>query len=272
MSHPPIGSATPAGSTLRGVVAALAGVALLAHLFFAWERAPWILIMDQVFFAWASHLTQRSWAVDVLIVQVLPSNTAKIVPILGCAMWLFLEQRRLGRSTAFFGHILIGSFLAMAAARVVQNVSAYRPRPLHNPDLTYQLPFGIEPTILEGWSSFPSDTSALAFSIAAGLFVVSRRVGVAVMLWTIIVVAFPRAYAGLHYPSDLLGGALIGLICTLTIAPPLLRAARARIAWTIPERWQSAVWTAAFLYLLQMSTMFDDLRFYGSYAKAVLGL
>lgn len=244
---------------------------LLAYFSTGWTQNPWIIAMDHAFFVIFNHITQQSWALDTIIVQIFRTNTAKIVPLLACVVWLLFERRHRGQSIAFFGHLLLGSLLAMTASRLMQNFSSHRPRPLHNPDLGYQLPFGIETSVLEGWSSFPSDTSALAFAIVAGIFLTSRRLGAAAFLWATVVVAFPRAYAGLHYPSDLIGGALIGLLCTLGAAPLILRAIANNVTLVINEKWMPFLWTLAFLYMFQMGAMFDDVRAYGSFAKEVLG-
>lgn len=244
---------------------------LLTYFFLGWSQAPWILAMDHEFFAFFGRMTQQSWALDTLIVQIFRTDTAKILPMLACVVWLLFECRRQRRSISFFGQLLLGSFLAMTLSRLMQNFSAHRPRPLHNPDLAYVLPHGIDTSTLAGWSSFPSDTSSLAFAIAAGILLASSRLGVAAFLWTIVVVAFPRAYAGLHYPSDLIGGALIGLFCTLGAAPLIIRAITSKVSLVADEKWMPMMWTLAFLYMFQMGAMFDDVRGYGSYVKAVLG-
>lgn len=149
--------------------------------------------------------------------------------------------------------------------------AAHRPRPLHNPSIDYQLPFGIQDSVLKGWSSFPSDTSALAFSIVAGIFMASTRLGLAALAWAVMVVSFPRAYAGLHYPSDLLGGALIGFLCTICAVPVVQCLAVSKPVAAIPVKWHPLLWVLAFFYLFQMGTMFNDIRAYGSYVKTVFG-
>lgn len=245
---------------------------LFLYLFIGWSKSPWIIAVDHGFFDVFGSITRQSWALDTLIVQMFRTNTAKIMPLLACIVWLLFERRRQGEDIVFFSHLLVGSFLAMTLSRVMQNFSAYRPRPLHNPGIEYQLPFGIETSTLEGWSSFPSDTSSLAFSIVAGIFLVSNRLGVAAFLWTLVVVAFPRAYAGLHYPSDLIGGAFIGFICTIGAAPLLFYVINRRVKLVIEEKWMPLLWTLAFLYMFQMASMFDDVRRYGSFAKEIFGL
>ena len=263
-------TASRSGDTHKQLLICLVCTLLLAYLFIGWESTSWIVAMDQAFFSTFGLITQKSWAMDTLIVQMFRTNTAKIVPLLGCIVWLLFEWRRQGRSLVFFAQLLLGSFLAMSLSRVMQNFSSYRPRPLHNESVDYQLPFGIDNAALEGWSSFPSDTSALAFAIATGIFLASRRLGIEAFLWVAVVVAFPRAYAGLHYPSDLIAGALIGLFCTAGAAPLILNAAASRVRLTVDEKWMPLLWTLGFLYMFQLGAMFDDVRAYGSFLKEVL--
>ncbi len=58
-------------------------------------------------------------------------------------------------------------------------------------------------------SSFPSIPIEVAFCFAAGAWYANRRVGkVLIVLGTLY--ALSRVYAGVHYPSDVIAGALIG--------------------------------------------------------------
>ncbi|WP_240913070.1 undecaprenyl-diphosphatase [Paenibacillus favisporus] len=60
-------------------------------------------------------------------------------------------------------------------------------------------------------ASFPSDHSIGAFAIAAIFMIYRRSEGV---IWLILAacIAFSRVWTGVHYPFDVLGGALIGII------------------------------------------------------------
>jgi undecaprenyl-diphosphatase len=60
-----------------------------------------------------------------------------------------------------------------------------------------------------GDPSFPSDHAAAAFAIALAVFAVSARAG-AVFLLAATAIAVSRVALGLHYPSDVLAGALVG--------------------------------------------------------------
>lgn len=57
--------------------------------------------------------------------------------------------------------------------------------------------------------SFPSDHATAAFAIAFAVFFLARRVG-AGFLVAATLVALSRVFIGLHYPSDVVAGVLIG--------------------------------------------------------------
>ena len=65
--------------------------------------------------------------------------------------------------------------------------------------------------------SFPSDHAVAAFAIAFSVaFLGSRRVG-ALFLIGAAAVGLTRVFVGLHYPGDVAGGALVGLVAALTV-------------------------------------------------------
>lgn len=59
--------------------------------------------------------------------------------------------------------------------------------------------------------SFPSDHAVMAGAVAAGLLIVSRRLGVIASLFALLI-AFARVYIGAHYPWDVVAGLALGAI------------------------------------------------------------
>ena len=64
-------------------------------------------------------------------------------------------------------------------------------------------------TIVETWSSFPSDHAVLWFAVATTVLLASRRLGVAMLIYS-AVLAVGRVYVGAHNPTDVLAGGLLG--------------------------------------------------------------
>ncbi len=58
--------------------------------------------------------------------------------------------------------------------------------------------------------SMPSSHTAVAFSLVPFAFKINKKCGIA-MLITAIAIAFARLYQGMHYFSDVVVGALIGI-------------------------------------------------------------
>jgi membrane-associated phospholipid phosphatase len=175
------------------------------------------------------------------------------------AMWFrFTDARE--RLLAGLG----GSLVALFIARVLAYVLPIRQRPILEPSMHFVPPLGLaDQSNWTNWSSFPSDHAALFFAIVAGIWLANRRAGIFAFIYVAIAICLPRIYVGIHYPTDVLAGALIGLGAVAVLlqwralwAKPLLR---------ILERYPG--WGYAFFFLLtfQIATLFWDLRIFLSY-------
>jgi PAP2 superfamily len=98
----------------------------------------------------------------------------------------------------------------VCASRIVAHSLPFRERPLREQELHFHLPYGMNSVVLEGWSSFPSDHAAFFFALAVTFLFVCRRAGIFAIVYSGLVVCLPRIYLGIHYPSDIAAGVLIG--------------------------------------------------------------
>lgn len=96
---------------------------------------------------------------------------------------------------------------AAGAARWSAKMLIARTRP-------YQVLTGVHPLIAapidEVQQSFPSGHATFFFALATVLYAYDRRLG----RWAFaaaVVMGMSRVYVGVHWPSDILGGALIGM-------------------------------------------------------------
>jgi undecaprenyl-diphosphatase len=106
-----------------------------------------------------------------------------------------------------------------------------RPRPCHDSDLQplIHLPSGE----CGGAFGFVSSHAANSFALAGFVWFLLRqyysKIGWILFLWA-SGVAYSRVYLGVHYPGDILGGALLGLAVSWLVWQLYRRSCGARIA------------------------------------------
>ncbi|MBI5032282.1 MAG: phosphatase PAP2 family protein [Chloroflexi bacterium] len=120
------------------------------------------------------------------------------------AVWLWFagdseEERTRNRRAVIF--IALGILFSQALIKDMQQYY-FRPRPFATE--TVKLLF-YRPSV----SSFPSIPIAVAFTFAAGAWYGDKRVAKFLIVLGVLY-ALARVYAGVHYPSDVMGGAVIG--------------------------------------------------------------
>ena len=150
--------------------------------------------------------------------------------------------------------------VAIVVGRFLQHFMLFRPRPLHDPDLQFVVPFSGSKAILGGWSSFPSDHAIYLFALSTSLLFISRRVGWFAIFWTAVVVCFPRIYHGLHYFSDIVAGAAIGVFVAIFIHKSRILTPLSAQVLHFEERWPQLFYPFTFLVTWQMAVLFDNIR------------
>ena len=151
--------------------------------------------------------------------------------------------------------------LATLAARAGEQFLPQRLRPIHDPSVQARLAFGLDPHTHAEWSSFPSDHAVLLCALAAGLWGISRGFGLFAFAWSVLFVFAVRLYTGLHYPSDILGGGLVGLGIMWLVARDRHVTPRLVDAGLALERNRPGLfYMGAFLLTWQVGVLFGDLR------------
>jgi len=172
--------------------------------------------------------------------------------------WFWFSQQKNAREYIIV--TIISCFASMAFARGLALMLPMRDRPLYDTDLDFVIPFGVTTTGLEGWSSFPSDHAALFFTLAIGVFFISRRLGIFALIYTTLFICLPRIYLGLHFPTDIVAGAIIGIIIgwignlsffRIRISKPVLN-------WA--NSYQNLFYTFFFLITYQIADLFNSSR------------
>ena len=115
---------------------------------------------------------------------------------------LFLARHRSSRTLAAAGWACVAPLAAVGLNQPIGHlVAAARPYVAH-PDLL------VLATRTSDFS-FPSDHAVMAGAVAAGLLLVSRRLG-AIAVGAAALMAFARVYIAAHYPWDVVAGLAIG--------------------------------------------------------------
>jgi membrane-associated phospholipid phosphatase len=146
---------------------------------------------------------------------------------LATAAVLALAGGEKGRQAALDGVLSIG----LASASVNQGAKHLNRRPRPDRD-TAQVPTDRRVSMPTS-TSFPSGHTASAFAFAGGVARTMPWLGSALRL-AATTVGYTRVHAGVHYPGDVVAGALIGIGCG-EIAPRVGRRAQARA-----RTWRSA--------------------------------
>lgn len=132
---------------------------------------------------------------------------------------LFLARGKLASRNARHGVVAAGlsAALALAVAQLIVHLWQ-RPRPfVGHPEVAHLfVQHATDP-------SFPSDHATAAFAIAVSILLRSRPAGLVALVMAVLV-AVGRVAVGVHYPGDVLGGALLGSAAALLIwIPPVRR-------------------------------------------------
>jgi len=177
-----------------------------------------------------------------------------------CAIWFDTRERRQWQREMVVATILSG-LLALIIGRILAHYLPFRQRPLYDHSLHLAFPIAATPeAVLRTWSSFPSDHAMMWTAVAMGIFLVSRWMGVLALLQCVFLICLPRVYLGLHYPSDVLAGILLGVsvTCVVTRKPIMERFAPAIVR--LIDRYPNFSYAGLFVILFELATTFDEPR------------
>jgi undecaprenyl-diphosphatase len=221
------------------------------------------MTIEKELMSWVGTLTGKSMFADSTAMLLLTTDFLKGAPFaLGLLLtWIVpyeqTDQKKENRIDAL--RMLIVVLLAVLSARIAQHFF-YSPRPIMVEEIGIQFSSMAKSVRLD-WNSFPSDHMTLYFPIALMVSFKNRGIGIALMIWSVLGVALPRIFFGRHYPSDVLGGMVIGslivgIVWSLKnkIDPTLKKIS------DISENHPKISITLAFMICFQIATVFDGAR------------
>jgi membrane-associated phospholipid phosphatase len=191
------------------------------------------------------------------------ANTFFKSAILIATYWYFWfrEGRERQQRRATILSIFAGTLVGLIATRLIASLAPFRIRPFYDSSVHHQALAVPLPNDFMSWSSFPSDHAAYLCALGFGLILLSRRLTIPVGLFLAGWVCFPRLYLGIHYLSDMVVGAALGIgavwaaqhlkFVNSRVSQPVLAFADAR-----PQ----IFFMVAYLTMYEMGSLFWDIR------------
>jgi undecaprenyl-diphosphatase len=191
--------------------------------------------------------------------RLLEDIPAILAPVVVVLWWTMRPESDALRTRAL--SLLVAQPVTYVITTLLQHLN-HRPRPIISVPLEYfdAKLFHSSRQYFSHGGSFPSDHEALLFLLAAFVFSVNRKLGVLCAVFGVFYAAL-RCGIGYHWPSDMLGGAIIAV----AIAALFLRFERDFVvvyeyAKRIPPAWASSLTCLAFVYLADQFGEFGHSR------------
>jgi undecaprenyl-diphosphatase len=124
-----------------------------------------------------------------------------LLPIAVLLIWLFASTPNDGRREAVVAGVA-SAVVAIAVGLVLERM-LNRPRPF--------VELGFQPLFPHAAdSSFPSDHTLVGVALVGPMLWQSPKLGIWLFAWALII-GFARVAAGVHYPTDIIGSAILAL-------------------------------------------------------------
>ena len=130
---------------------------------------------------------------------------------LDAILWLVFKNNKVEMSLSIVVFVALTVLLADQISATLIKPLVGRLRPTHEPSLVGQIQ--IVRGYVGGLYSFPSSHAANTFAVATflSLLVHYWRMTMLCFLWAVMC-SYSRVYLGVHYPSDILCGAVLGVL------------------------------------------------------------
>ncbi|HBX56405.1 bifunctional DedA family/phosphatase PAP2 family protein [Pseudomonas sp. UBA2684] len=186
------------------LIAAGLSLLLLLGLFIGW---PHLSQLDQGLLALVQE--QRSASLDSLMVLITRLGDFSTQLAAGVLLCLLLLVARQWRAAMFAGSALLGTALANGALKAL--FARHRPEVLLEPLSSFSFPSG-------------HSSAAFAFFLVLGVLAGRGQPARLRLTWLLLAalpalaIALSRVYLGVHWPSDIIAGALLaGGLCALSL-------------------------------------------------------
>lgn len=160
----------------------------------------WLLEKDGQLLLWLKEAFSHPVLDEIMIFVSSLGNKGMIWIAIGILFLLFGVKNKKWRRGGLL--VLLSLAANFLACNVVLKPLLDRTRPYYVLDYTPLIPPVGDP-------SFPSGHTAASFAAATAIYAINRNWGIAAYILA-TVMGFSRLYLGVHFPTDVLAGALVG--------------------------------------------------------------
>ncbi|TSC78363.1 MAG: Bacitracin transport permease, PAP2 [Parcubacteria group bacterium Gr01-1014_29] len=164
------------------------------------------MTLDVTLLYFLNNLTGRSQVFDALTVFL--ASYLQYVLIAAFLLLLYVSAYSKQEKLALFLTATLSMVIARLGVTEIIRFFYHRPRPF----LAYQL----HQLISENKWSFPSGHSAFFFAMATAIYLYNKKWGIGFFI-AAMVMNISRIVAGVHYPSDILGGMIVGMVVAYVV-------------------------------------------------------
>jgi membrane-associated phospholipid phosphatase len=164
-------------------------------------------------------------------------------------LWYWRDEEASRRRETILVVVLVVA-LSLVLNRGLSTILPFRSRPMYG--IGANSPMFEWHADQENWSSFPSDNATYLFAIAAGFWLISRWAGSLFGIFAAFA-ATARVFLGIHYPSDVLVGAMIGISTSIAVNRETVRRLLARPVLVIESRCPAYFYGLLFMALAELS-------------------
>jgi undecaprenyl-diphosphatase len=226
---------------------------------------------DSSIITFINGFARHSWAFDSFVYMLSGNDLLKGGVIVALIWWIWFRPNAHKDDTR--QQLLCAIFaclMAVVIARGLAIMLPFRARPITVLALHFQRPYGADDGGLIDWSAFPSDHAAVFFSLAMSIFFVWRAAGIVALSYVFLFICMPRLYLGFHYPTDIVGGAVIGIVLALVARAKLFRDWAGRLARPWFQRSPGSFYACLFILTYQIATLFQSMRWIARYLFSLL--
>lgn len=231
---------------------------------------------DESIIRFFNGFSHRSQTFDTLMYFLTEEHLLKggIVLAISWGLWFTRDEELDGTETrktilATYCGVVVALFLG----KIIALSLPFRLRPMNNPAFHFLLPLCVpEGRSLDWNSAFPSDHAILFVGLVTGIWMVSRRIGILSFFYVLFFILLPRIYIGYHYPTDLLGGALLGGICVKLANAPMIKNPSMAPLLDFSRKHPGYFYGLLFLFSFQSATLWLGARNIGNFVFKVCGM